>query len=341
MQRNWDSGKVIFICRNGNFTATNARKWGVHFRELSLWNLLKSIDQNTTRIVFHAQASLPYLIISLLLIRLKKWKVELVYDIHDMHEQQHGSIKVWVRWLILGAAELLVLCLFKIRAITVSESIAKEIARRYKCAQPDVCLNVSPNQKSPESHKLLSEPRIVYFGNFGRFHEYRISSQTLETLEREKVSIDFHGHIDPEYQNKLAGYAERGVIRLHGEYRPEDLSFLYNYNFAILDYASSPSCNVRFCLPNKIFQALGHGLTVLVSPNLEQARQLFAKVPFAVVQLPPNYKKVREFLENIIRERPSEYYDMVNGYLDKLADMSRLSYLGLHRDEIQKHRFSS
>lgn len=326
MERRWDPGKVVFIALAEPGWEKTAKSWDVEYEPLAFSTVSRWAVRPDTRMVFHGQPSLPYLFCAALARSLRGRGAGFLYDIHDLHEKATKGVRGVPRWVLFGLLEWVCLRLKKIRSITVSPGLAREVTRRYGCREPSLCFSIPLQEGTLKLPVGNSRHGIVYFGII---ENYRLSEDRLSAMAREGLSIDVYGRLVQQCRpafELLNRYEALKVVRLRGEYRPDSLEFLDEYEAVLMDYGTSRSANVRHCLPNKLFQSLRHGLTVLVSSNLEDAIDVFSSIPGAVMPLSPE-STIREVLQRARAMRPVDYYERINRRLDQLHAESRSAYL--------------
>lgn len=269
MQKNWD-GQCKFI-------HTSARNENPEDCRLSLASVAKEIKNSTSRdvMIFHAQSGLPYLLFAKLVSVLYKKKPLFIYDIHDLHEKNETSpqsIRSNLRYAVLGLLEFLVFRLPSIRKITVSNGLAQIMASKYLCDPPVVVRNISIQPKDqiwPIAERLSDA--VVFFGKVDRF-----PWEALRELQRENIKLHIYGSgMTEESVEKIFKTQKLQGVSFLGEYDPLDLSFLNKYRVLLLIAPSDLSLNFRHSLPNKLFQAIANGLTVVVSENFREMIQAF------------------------------------------------------------------
>lgn len=332
MERRWDPGRVVFVAIAQPGWERIAQSWGVEYEPLTFSTVCRWALRPDTRMVFHGQPALPYLFCAALARGLGRGRADFLYDIHDLHEKATKGIRGIPRWVLLGCLEWACLRLGRVRAITVSPGLVREVARRYGCHEPSLCYSIplpAAARKLPYGH---SRHGLVYFG---LIEDYRLSEDRLNALMREGLSIAVYGRLVPAYRSSfelLTRYETLKVVQMRGEYRPDDLDFLDEYEALLMDFSATRSANVRHCLPNKLFLALRHGLTVLVSPNLEDAIAVFSSIPGAVMPLMPD-TTIREVIRRARSMRPVDYVERINRRLDQLHAESRAAYLATEAGE--------
>lgn len=234
--------------------------------------------------IFHMQSSLPYLLTALVGRKLSRSKVTFVYDIHDLNEFSMGKSKY--EMLRFGCMFALEWVVFKcgVRLLTVSRGLANVYRLRYG-RRPLVVRNI-PEKVQLEGYSDLRR-RVDGFVYFGLVDRIRLPEEFLARLESERVTLDIYGTVrerSASYRRKLEELENRGVLRFLGEYDPGDLRFLAKYRASVLPFEVC-RINLRYSLPNKLFQALGYRVPCLISEGLIEAKRLFRQWPHAVVPL--------------------------------------------------------
>lgn len=333
LQVSWD-GMSNFL-HLGKVGEVKTKFGCVDSKKLSFWNLIKSIlpdrgGSDGKVLVFHAQSSLPYLIITRFVsLFLRRGKVSIVYDIHDLHEKsQHAnwwdSIRQGlIRYQILKFLELIACKDGSIQKMTVSVGLSQVIAHEYKIPLPAVVRSAPhlSKLKAPHVELVDKESSLLFFGS-----PERAPIELLDNITVAGYELHLYGlGID---ENELA---RRGVdphsskVRLFGPYLPDELGFLLNYNYLLLYSPSVKSLNFRYSLPNKLFQAMSAGLQLIVSDNFEEIIETLNEVPGAVEVLTSD-KSIGEAVENLRRFRDGSYSEKIRAYSYSLHKGAELEY---------------
>jgi glycosyltransferase involved in cell wall biosynthesis len=232
----------------------------------SLLHLLR-----TPATVYHAHdhAALPASALAALLRR-----VPLVYDAHELPLSE-TTISRWP-WLLWLFDWLLALLLPRCAAvITVSQPIAATIAHRYHPRRLAVVRNIPPYQRVPRGDRLrhalglVPEARIALFQ--GALVPPRLEPLVLAAahLSPDDVIVllgPIHASARADLEALIAG-AGAGRRVLLAPPVPYDtlLEWTASADVGLLVYPPSLSLNVRYCLPNKLFEYLMAGLPVLAT----------------------------------------------------------------------------
>lgn len=318
MQSKWDQ-KSSFVHRGAIIVENGDATLGL----VSLYKILRVCKAGDT-FVFHSQSSLPYLIAAYLASLFFGKLIKYVYDIHDLHESS-ATAGVFsrdnVRYLILGIFEYLVFRVHRIRKITVSIGLAIEMAKRYKCSRPSVVYNISSsNLQQRQRNQLDVKKPVVFFGT-----AERVPISLLPKLESSSFGLHIYGRgITIEWVKEVAGLKESKNIATFGEYNPKDMSFLQSYDYLLIYAPENYSLNFRYSMPNKLFQALAAGLTVLVSDNFHEMLSSFSDVTPAVIAV--NDTNLMTVIDNIALKRTDKYFDTISSRLNILYEESKSSY---------------
>lgn len=255
---------------------------------ISIIRVLKAAaaDQSLS-LVFHAQSSLPLL----LGIYCLRWFVRggrraiFVYDIHDLHEHEpyhstfervrYGILRYYpLRWL-----ERWALSRPNIQVLTVSDGLADTIVEWYGCTRPTVVHSAMRPQRS--AAELGTTPRhpkaLLFFGT-----AERLPFELIEDVGRAGLELHLYGRfggregLEYKLDKKLPEH-----VRVFGEYSPEDLDFISRYKFLLIFKPEDRRANFRYSLPNKFFQSLGYGTSLILSANFEEMAKIACAVPGA------------------------------------------------------------
>lgn len=320
MQCRWDD-EFSFIHIDPNGDGGSSLKFGCTTLLQKIFKLA-----NGDAIVFHSQSSLPYLLLAFLFKKIFFLKGRYVYDIHDLHEQNSNSqilSRDFLRYWIFLFFEYLSFKINEIPKLTVSDGLSNVMSIRYSANKPGVVMNISvePIQsRGPTGGQRLQS--IVFFGTKERFPIDALPELVRGGFELHVYSRD----VDATWLANRLSEREIGCVKLFGEYHPNKLDFLPNYDLTIIYSPEDKSLNFRHSLPNKLFQALSAGVTVLVSENFEEMLDLFSDTPCAV--LPVNLSNLGETarLARISKKKNIEN-DKLSSQIKLLQSNSRRIYL--------------
>ena len=320
MQSRWDK-EFSFIHISSEKNNSNNLEFG--------WiTLLKVIFRikNADVVIFHAQSALPYLAIAFLLKKVFNLQGRYVYDIHDLHEHSpevNGSIKSFLRFYLFLTLEYFLLNVDQIKKITVSSGLARTMGARYSCKEPVVVRNISLSPTKPKIRaRETQSDAIVFFGI-----RERVPIDAIPILESEGYHLHLYGRgIDHDWLSQEIASYDKKNIHCFGEYSPNDLSFLEKYRIALIYAPKDDSLNFKYSLPNKLFQSLAAGLTVLVSENFEEMISLFSDVPHAVV--PVNLLNLAETIASVKSKGIVDGY-LIQRKIEGIYFESRRNYLNV------------
>jgi hypothetical protein len=267
--------------------------------------------------VFHQQQKLPSLVISFLFSQLFGKGHVFVYDMHDLSEfNSRMSFLGRANCRFSMALERLV-CLLDVRIVTVSRGLQSTFIKKNDYRK-DVFLvyNIDQEQSNYIQKKTfdIDPMRIVYFG---QIKEDRIDLRIFESLIEAGYSIDLYGKFklgDDRFKNSILMLISRNGGCYLGPYSPDDTNFLRGYGGCIM-YYDSDLLNIRYCMPNKLFQSLSNGLVCLVSDLLLEAISEFEE-----------YGCVQRY-SMIAKEAVSPDFEAASRHILKLKELSRVNYL--------------
>lgn len=256
MERTWDEGDVMDLSEN------SAHKLGY----VELFRIVRSRRYDI--FLFHMQSSLPYLFWSLICRFFLGGDIRFVYDIHDINIKPKLYFNyVGFRYYIFYILEFFAF-LFCDSVMTVSKGLSKLYFQRYR-KSPGVVYNIPIFSNPLPFTNSDKQGGMVYFG---LINSVRLPGYLLEAIQLANVVLDVYGIVDdpdPIFLTKLQCLERNGFLRFKGTYSPKNLMFLQAYTLSVLIF-DSDSLNIRYCLPNKLFQSAALGLNCLVSDNLRE-----------------------------------------------------------------------
>lgn len=229
--------------------------------------------------IFHAQSSLPYIMLAMLLKLIGKVKASYIYDIHDLNEYPGEGAPNYLklRYLVLYVIEGIVLSSSFVRAMTVSNGIANILMGRAHKNSISVVRSIPMSKggtccRHPSSDKV----KLVFFGT-----GERAPLNCLDEIRRSGFSVDLYGEGFCEGL-KLVLQNNGDVAKYKGPYSPNDINFLFSYDYLLM-VSDIKSNNFRYSLPNKLFQSFAYGIIPILSPTFEEAISLFSDIKGAIL----------------------------------------------------------
>lgn len=282
-------------------------------------------------VVFHAQSSLPFLLMCRILLSVLSHanSPRLVYDMHDLHERPCCH-SLWtrfrygfLRYHLLRSIEMFVFRDVLVRKMTVSQGLGRLVAKRYNCPLPEVVYSAPdpPPRDATRARDQVLDRAILYFGTIER-----APFEVVPILSRSDLSLHLYGRsIDHSSVIKRLGGVCPDCVFLHGSYTPADLSFISEYKALLLFQPSANSLNLRYSLPNKLFQTIAHGASLIVSPNFLEIRDLLSRLSGSYVTV-ASASGVPAGYESLLRSRTPDYRLRARRFAQRLHAESRQRY---------------
>lgn len=298
----------------------------INYKPLTLLSLLKTLKDDNGKYVFHEQSTIPYIFIALIWRRLFSKDNTITYDMHDLNEVKPTVSYMFFRYLVFYVLEYL-LIKQNVNIMTVSNGLKDELIRRYRVRKNIyIVYNITADVSNDIVATNLRPKNLVYFG---QINTCRVPLHLLERIKQANMKLHLHGRISvnvTQTKEMIEKYCVSNTIVMYGEYSPEDLSFLSDYLYTIIDYSTCKNKkNIRYCLPNKLFEALRYGLICLISQNLKEASELFSDFPDNVVAI-GNDEDIKA-LCNRLKERYNESTVRdINNFIDQLENQSKSNY---------------
>ncbi len=222
-------------------------------------------------IIFHQQASLLAMILTIIFNIIKNNQNNIVYDMHDLVIFDYAGIYMRLRACLIFILEKTAM-LFNIKVITVSHGLAKVIKKRYN-KDALVVYNFPKNYVLGSVGEKNSKSDFINPCYFGIIDEKRIPLKLFEEISKKSLKkIDVYGYI-----NSISkfSFSNLDFLNYKGKFSPENMGFLKEYNLLLFVTDKSLNLNYKYCMPNKVFQAVNNGLDLLVSDFFEEIVSTF------------------------------------------------------------------
>lgn len=333
LQATWDKNAAFIHLHKPGSRQQKQRE----SRTLSFVNLTRLILDRKREpdrvLVFHAQSSLPYLVFTKSLLRLiGDSTTRLVYDIHDLHEPTTWP-SAWqrvrygiIRHSVLWAMERWACRHPEISTMTVSQGLATVISRWYGCRPPSVVMSAQPPGRSADelSKTERFDRTVLFFGT-----SERLPIPLLDTLADADVQLHIYGRgISVEGIEAATDKKLPTQVSIFGAYQPDDIEFIERYRFLVLYQPGNTSLNFRHSLPNKLFQALSRGTSLIVSPNFEEVTRVLRDIPGALWVI-EDATELHVAMNSLDTARTSNFWDAMIKLASDMNSLARETYLRL------------
>jgi glycogen synthase len=209
-----------------------------------------------------------------LILKKTHFKTKLVYDAHELwiDSQINYPPKIkkvlyyYERFLIRRADEV----------ITVNESIADELVKRYQIRRPTVVLNCPVYEESNNKRIDLSTVKVLYQGVYATERGLEELIQAFAYLDKNYVLYLRGYDTVPGYEDELKQYAIDNNIVDRVFFLPpvamvDMVKSIDDYDIGVVPYRPT-NLNQVYASPNKTFEYMMGGLAVAVSDIPEQRR---------------------------------------------------------------------
>ncbi|MBF8289624.1 MAG: glycosyltransferase [Chloroflexi bacterium] len=243
-----------------------------------------------------------------------------MYDSHEIYLESGANADqpAWLRglmarlerrWVARSAA-----------LVTVNESLAAELRRRYAPVRTVVVHNCPPRSYSPTpgvpdllraaTGIPVDEPIALYHGAFSRHRGLEELAAAVAEPGLERVHAVFlgYGGLRSELDALALGPAAPGRIHVLAAVPPEELgAWVASADVGVM--AIQPSTiNHRMSTPNKLFECLGAGVPVVAS-DFHEMRQIVCddpEGPLGVVVAPDDIPGLGRAILSIVAAPPAE-----------------------------------
>ena len=255
----------------------------------------------------------------------KRTSSRLVYDAHELETGRDFSNSTLSRiYRLFWALPEKIFIRRANTVITVSASIANELARLYRIPTPWIVMNCPEKRSSRKSNRLREELAIpdtykivLYQGQIARGRGIESLLEAIQPLSKVVAVVLGDGPMMAEFlSNVNQGKWKR--VYLPGKVNLEDL-LTYSSSADIGVVLTEDSClNHHFSLPNKLFEYIQAGLPILGSDLPEIARVILENDLGEVIN-PGDIQGITKAISRMIDHRSS--YLKMSSNSQKAADI--------------------
>lgn len=266
----------------------------------------------------------------------KKTGAKLVYDSHELFSEQiprsrsiknelfRAGFKIFFRILegiLIKHADVI---------ITVNESIAFELSRRYTISKPIVVMNCPSLREKPKEYRggenpfLLAFPQIrgkkilLYNGGISKGRGLEKLVEAMAFIEEAVLIFMGKGDIEKQLKDMVCDLKLTQKVFFHPPVPSEQVLIFSQWADVGLLPFQNCSLNIYFSLPNKLFEYLMAGLPV-VSPDLPELRKVVEENGFGVLFNPRQKEGIIPAIEKILE--PKTFEEAKKRVLEKATEL--------------------
>ncbi len=235
---------------------------------LSISFIFDLINKSTSGdvIIFHQQRML----LTMLVFNLFSRGRAVFYDMHDINEYKSWfSVKERLFYLTSYFLEW-VLVFTSISVMTVSKGLSRVFFKRYginSTVFESIPIKISENEAVEKKNVC------VYFG---MINQERLPIKLINTIGEHGINVDVYGVFGCEmYKEKVLACHNVSYLGGYNSHNIQDL--ISGYQFSLI-YIENEYINIRYCLPNKLFQSLSSGVPCFISKNLKEIKIRYGSI---------------------------------------------------------------
>ncbi len=227
---------------------------------------------------------------------------KLVYDSHELYSEQDFSAYEKRRWAAIEARHIGACD----AVITVNQSIAAELERRYGLDHVHVILNAERSVYAPDRTRLFhrlfglaeSMKILLFQGGLSSGRNLEVLVDAMAHVQTASVALVVLG--DGQLLKKLQGIAASsalaGRVYFHPAVPQEDLlAFTAAADAGVIPYQAN-CLNNYYCTPNKLFEFIAAGIPILAS-DLPEIRKLVLEQQIGLVGNMSTAKRTAELID--------------------------------------------
>jgi len=241
----------------------------------------------------------------------QQWNASLIYDAHELYYEQVIFSKIQKKIMYEREKELIVKC---DAILTVNQSIADELEKRYFCRKPHVLINgidpppvFNPEIKNHKFHDFFpidpTSNLILYQGNLNYYRDLEKIVIAMKYIKNSHVVLVIMGDgpLKKKLQALIVRYNLTKKVFLK-EAVPQDelLYWTASADIGIIPYIAV-DLNTEYCTPNKLFEYIQAGLPIFAS-NLPELNKFVRENHFGWATDFDNPHKIAHTIDTIFSD---------------------------------------
>lgn len=234
-----------------------------------------------------------------------RFQGKLVYDSHELFTEQREYMPKLIKFILQRIERYLIKRADGV--ITVNQSIAGELSKRYSLPMPlhlrNFVKKVSLEETVANNKVQPGEIRVLYHGGYQKGRGLEEVIKSIACLEKNiKLYLRGFGPIEEDLRRQVSDLClENRVFFL--EPVPMEKMILEAAFADIGIIAYKPTClNNLYSLPNKLFEYMMAGLAVAAS-DLPEIRRLNEEAGFGLLFDPVSPESIAGAINGLVRER--------------------------------------
>jgi len=252
---------------------------------------------------FYYAHDLDTLLPALLIAKIKKKKI--IYDSHELYAEAGRSNLAKVCWEILESF----LVKFCDEVITVNESIAQELAKRYKIPLPKVIRNLPDVDENwqPKKFALFHEnlgisretPIILYYGGFRQNRGLENLIEAAKYIKKGLIVLMGKGDLKEKLKKQIEENNLESKVVIYPPVPQKELIFwISSADIGVILYQGN-ELNNYYSLPNKLFELIVAGVPI-VANDLPEIRKVILKENIGILCDAHNSKSIAEAINELL-----------------------------------------
>ena len=245
----------------------------------------------------------------------------MIYDSHELYTEM-STLSCWERRLLKYCERYLIHRVDKV--ITVNQSIANELSKRYKISLPEVIMNcpVINNQKASPCENLLLKrlrldkavPIILYQGGFAPNRGLQNLILSAHYLNEGIIVLMGWGKLEQELKNLVKAENLNDKVMFLDPVPQEEL--LIHTRCATLGVIPFQfvGLNNYYATPNKLFEYIAAGLPVVAS-NFPELKRIIEGYNLGKTFNPEDPKDIAAAINDVLSDK-ARYEEMRKNALE-------------------------
>lgn len=254
---------------------------------------------------FYYAHDLDTLLPAFLVAKIKRKKI--IYDSHELYIEAGRSNLAKFCWMILESF----LVKFCDKVITVNESIAQEISKRYKISLPKIIRNFPDVDKDwrPKRFNLFYQkfgiphkiPIILYYGGLRENRGLENLIEAAKHIKKGLVVLMGDDKLKETLKKRIKENSLESKVIFSPPVPQKELIFwVASADIGVIPYLGN-ELNNYYCLPNKLFELIVAGVPI-VANDLPELRKVIQNEKVGLLCEAQNPKSIAEAINKLLED---------------------------------------